>query len=164
MAVKSINVQSDYLHFVEDCLWVTDWNINNKDNLIPLPTKQQHVASKGLIPANKCAHNVDHPIYNADVCTWLKKNVWDKVEMQQAPHTVDPHSIASELKSCTTTFKALLDAYGIRNKGTALSWQNRFVETDTWYHPFSMAAEPSARHPGSNDAKMTDLFKKLLVG
>lgn len=160
MAVKSINVQSDYLHFVEDCLWITDWNINDADNLLSLPTKQQHVAQQGCSPANKPAHNVDHPIYNQDVCKWLKENVWDNVKMQQAPHTVDPKCIASDLKNCTKSFKAFLTAYGIRNGGTALSWKNRFDEEDTWFEPFSMAATPSPRHPGTKTS-LADLFTKI---
>jgi len=166
MAVKTINVKPEHLHFVEDCLWVSKWNINDPDNLMSLPTKQQHRDEKGLIPANKCAHNVDHPSYNADVCEWLRKNVWSKVEMQQAPHTVDPHSIAQQLKDCTNAFKTFLAFYGTRlnGKGTAGSWADRFSNPDTWYQPFSMAAEPSPRHVGSNDATMSRLFEKLTVG
>lgn len=164
MAVKSINVDSPDLPYIEDCLWITDWDVNNPDNLIGLPVKQQYVASKGLIPANRCAHNVDHPIYNQDVCKWLKKNVWDKVKGQQAPHNVDPKCIASDLKNCSMTFDTFLAAYAIRNGGTVSSWTNRFTQTDTWYQPFSMAATPSPRHPGTDPNTFARLFEKLVIG
>jgi hypothetical protein len=164
VAVKTIDAPKDKLPYIDKCLWVTDWNINKPHNMLGLPLKSQYVKSKGKDPKDACCHNVDHPTYNQEVRTHLKK-VWNRLQAKKKNHDVDPKCIKKDLEDCTDVFEARLEANGIRNGGTQSSWENRFDDDQefTWYFPFSMALLPTPRHRGVNYTKMKDLFKRIKI-
>jgi len=143
--------------YVENCLWITDWDLNNNDNLIGLPKKRQYENSSGRSPINLCAHNIDHDHYTDDCKEWMKINIWDTLNDKQKDHDVKATDIQQQLKSCTTIFKTRLDTLGISNGGTLISYRNRFKTgwEDKWYEAFSMSLSPRKRNPGS----MRDLNK-----
>ncbi len=159
--------------FLEDCLWITDWDINAPDNLMGLPINSQYRKSNGTVPVNLPSHQVDHNTsdgYTNECKQWLKDNVWDTLVDKSKTHEVNAEDIQAQLEDCSSTFKTKLNKRGNRGgkgyKGTLLCWQNRHEESmkDAWYKPFSMAKYPRRRHPGvkaSIWSKMTDIFKQI---
>jgi hypothetical protein len=154
--------------FVEDCLWITDWDLNNKGNLVGLPKNKQYRLTDGKAPANKCSHQVDHNTsdgYTNECKTWLKDNVWDTLREERKEHEIDPKDIKGQLKACTSWFKAELRRRGGRKGGTAKCWKNRFEDdhTEKWYYPFSMANDGAVRHrsPGVSLKKLEGIFKMV---
>jgi hypothetical protein len=168
-AVDGREIEDEYLEYVENCLWITEWDLNASDNLVGLPVNIQYRMSNGEVPVNYCSHQVDHNTsggYTDECKQWLKDNLWDTLKDKKKKHEVTAKSIASTLKKCTSTFKTKLTKRGKRNGGTKTCWKNRFKDSyeNKWYHPFSMAAVPNKRHPGVDTdkwKKMVDIFKKL---
>lgn len=154
--------------YVEQCLWITKWDLNDADNLVGMPLNKQYKRSDGTMPVNLPSHQVDHNTtrgYTDECKDWLKDNLWDTLKAGQDPHTVDPKDIAATLKACTATFKAKLVARGFRSGGTVAAWTTRFDAANerTWYHPFSMGAAPEHRGPGVSTTDLTALFKKFKI-
>lgn len=159
--------------YIEQCLWITDWKLNDADNLVGMPLNRQYRESDGKTPVNLPSHQVDHNTtrgYTDECKDWLKTNLWDTLKAGQDPHTVNPKDVAATLKLCTTTFKAKLVGRGIRKGagetqpvGTIAAWTGRFdpANKDTWYHPFSMGADPEHRSPGVSAGTLTGLFKLI---
>lgn len=153
--------------YVENCLWITDWNLNNPDNLIGLPTNRQHRKLKGKNPENMCSHQVDHNTTNGytDECKqWLKDNVWDSLNKEKKTHEVNAEAIKKQLEECTRQFKQRLVDRGNRDPGTKDGMKFRFKKhKNTWYYPFSMADDPfvSKRHPGVDFESLINIFKKI---
>lgn len=136
--------------FIQDCLCLIDWDINDASNLIGLPLKSAYTRSGGKTPQDYCCHNVDHNTsdgYTNECKQWLHDNVWNTVVDKKKSHQVNADNIKAALIKCTGVFKGILTKRGKRNDGTQSSWENRFTE-DEWYFPFSMASEPSERSPG----------------
>jgi len=151
--------------YVEDCLWITKWDLNARANLIGLPMYEQYKSSSGASPQNRCAHDVDHNTdlgYTDECHQWLELNIWETLNDKKEDHTVNAANIATMLESCTSTFKGLLVVRGSREKGTLLEYQTRFDPGREllWYHPFSMADLPRKRHPGTK-GDMSKIFNLI---
>lgn len=152
--------------YVEDCLWITEWDLNNPDNLIGLPKNKQYRTSDGKVPSNKCSHQVDHNTsdgYTNECKQWLKDNVWDTLNDKRKKHENNAKNIKQQFEDCTDHFKALLDFRGIRKGGTLNCWDNRFNPDykEKWYYPFSMGNDPRKRHPGVSSNLLTNIFKQI---
>ncbi len=148
--------------YVENCLWVTPWDLNNEDNLIGLPLKSQYSVSGGRSPVNLPAHNIDHDMYTDDCKKWLKDQVWDTLNDKKVDHEINAMAIEKQLKKCTTTFGSRIKACGIRNGGTLISYQNRFERSwkNKWYKSFSLALMPRKRLPGTKK-DLSKLFSRI---
>ena len=149
--------------YVEDCLWITDWNLNDSDNLIGLPTNKQYRVSDGKIPVNTCSHQVDHNTaggYTDECKKWLKDNVWDTLNNKRKAHETNAKAIKEQLEECTAVFKEKLETRGQRKQGTVICWHNRFRDEyeSTWYYPFSMGKKPRTRRPGVSFANLKRIF------
>lgn len=160
---REINENKEY---VEECLWITDWDLNNSGNLTGLPKNRQYRNSLGTNPVNLCSHQVDHNTssgYTFECKQWLKINVWNKLNDKKKQHEVNAVDLKAQLEQCTSVFKAKLTARGARKGGTLLCWKNRFdpAWTDTWYHPFSMGMFPRPRRPGISSTDLTNIFKLI---
>jgi len=159
--------------FLEDCLWITDWDINNPDNLTGLPLNSQYRKSNGLAPINLPSHQVDHNTsdgYTEECKDWLKLNVWNTLVDKSKTHEINAESIKDQLEECSTVFTSKIKRRGMRgpkgHKGTLLCWQNRHNPSfeNEWFKPFSMAEDPRKRHPGVPSSvwdKMSNIFKQL---
>ncbi|KFA94394.1 AHH domain-containing protein [Archangium violaceum] len=152
--------------YIEACLWVTPWDINNPDNLMGLPLNKQYRKSDGKEPKNLPSHQIDHNTrggYREEVSAYLKDNVWSTLTAKKKVHDVDVKKLKDELESASNTFRTRLEKRGLRGPQTKLGWQNRFEPTyaKTWHLPFSMARIPSPRSPGISLKKLVNVFKKL---
>lgn len=143
----------DYLaakkKYIENCLWVANWDINNNGNLYGLPLKEQYRSTGADRPSNLPCHNVDHPKFSTEVRDWLKINVWDALNSNQKIHKIDVQNIVSTLKRGSKVHLAFLRGYGKRSGGTRYSWSMRNDPTHimVWFEPFSMSATPAPRNP-----------------
>lgn len=154
---------ADYL---EACLWVTPWNINDGKNLIGLPLNRQYQDSDGDQPENLPSHQVDHNTrdgYTNEVSQYLKENVWRSLTAKKEVHDVDVAKLKKELEDSSDEFRQRLSDRGARKGGTRHCWQNRF-EADyktRWYYPFSMGRHPSHRSPGVSLRLLDNIFKQI---
>jgi hypothetical protein len=151
------------LKFIEDCLCIAKWNINDEPNLIGLPLKWAYMNpdTAATRPVNFCCHDVDHNTadgYTNECKEWLHTNVWNILTAKKSIHDVDVEAIVEQLNKCTERFKKLLAKRGKRNGGTASSYLNRLTEKK-WYEPFSMAATPRKRSPGGHH--MPKIFEMI---
>lgn len=160
------------MQYIEDCLWITDWNINHKDNLIGLPTNVQFIDIFGnlpetaWIPLDLPSHLVDHNTddgYTEEVGAYLKTNIWDTLEESKKNHEVDAEAIKTQLKNASGHFEKRLRDRAKREGGVKKGWKLRFEKKyeKKWYHPFSMAETPKHRYPGVSHTDLTDIFMKL---
>ncbi|MCC6559523.1 MAG: AHH domain-containing protein [Polyangiaceae bacterium] len=172
-AYAEMGKTQEYIDYLEDCLWVTPWSINDPSNLIGLPLNEQYRDSNGLVPVNLPSHQVDHNTadgYTAEVSQWLVDNVWDTLTVKKEPHDVDVKKLKELLEKGTDNFKGKLATRGARVggmlqgipiAGTKDCWSHRH-ELDDWYMPFSMGLTPSPRFPGvGNDPSLERVFEKL---
>lgn len=154
--------------YLEDCLWVTPWDINVGKNLIGLPTSEQYRNSLGESPEDLPSHKVDHTSkrgYNDAVRGYLRDQVWNSLTAKKEVHDVDVANLKKELESASEAFREKLTDYGKRKGGTKFCWKNRF-EADyknKWYYPFSMAMHPSPRSPGIDFENLKNIFQKLKI-
>ncbi len=148
---KHISASKENLEYIEDCLCVTDWNINSTPNIIGLDNKMPYLFS-GLypLPTNLPSHLIDHNHYTQESYEYLEANVWDALKDAREIHKLDARSIESELNAATEYFEGELRYRGSREKGTIWCWEHRFEDgmSDKWYIPFSMSDSPNRRHPG----------------
>ncbi|MCP3143936.1 AHH domain-containing protein [Pyxidicoccus xibeiensis] len=152
--------------YVEACLWVTPWDINDSNNLMGLPLNFQYRMSDGTAPKNMPSHQVDHNTrggYREEVSDYLKENVWNALTAKKKVHDVDVKRLKDELDKASTTFRGRIKVRGTRQGGTKKCWQKRFDKAykALWYHPFSMALRPNPRHPGLSLKTLVKIFKKL---
>ena len=158
--------------YIENCLWITDWDLNNKDNLIGLPRNRQlrecygEKPEKTWIPLNLPSHHVDHNTadgYTNEVQMWLRRNIWDKLEAASKQHKADAETIKKQLEDGSAHFKKLLLSRGTREMGTKMGWKLQHDKRyeRLWYQPFSMGKKPSHRQPAASNTDMTGIFKKL---
>jgi len=173
---REISENEDY---VEACLWITDWNLNDSLNMIGLPKNRQYKQTSGTTPSNLPSHQVDHNTkngYRDEVTMWLKDNIWDTLNDKRKAHEINAKSIENVLKSASDKFRELIESRGQRKKGTLYCWQHRlptpppalpasaqssYKQEKKWYFPFSMAKKPNERHPGVDHANLTYIFKKI---
>jgi hypothetical protein len=161
-ALGGRKIEKKYLRYVEDCLWITEWDLNASANLVGLPLNMQYRMKDGAEPTNRCSHQVDHNTkggYTDECKQWLQTNLWDTLKNMQKKHDVQAQDIKSTLEKCTSTFKGKLTRRGKRQGGTVKCWDNRQKPSyaKKWYFPFSMADPPNHRDPGPD----THLWKKM---
>ncbi|WP_437979826.1 hypothetical protein [Sorangium sp. So ce117] len=159
--------------YIEDCIWITDWDINNANNLIGLPRNRRFRVdwastsdTSRWTPLDVPSHQVDHNTsdgYTKEVSKWLQKNLWDTLSAAKKQHAVDAAKIKRQFVKGEKHFREELEERGTREPGKLVAWPNRFKEEyeKTWYHPFSMGKKPRHRHPGAPGKVATGLFAKL---
>jgi hypothetical protein len=158
--------------YIDNCLWITDWDINKKDNLIGLPRNRQfrevygNLSESAWQPVNLPSHQVDHNTadgYTTEVGKWLKAQIWDKLEEAKGDHKADAETIKKQLEDGSSHFLDLLRKRGAREGGTKMGWKLRFDKgyEKKWYQPFSMGKKPLHRHAGKSGSDLTNIFKKL---
>ena len=154
--------------FIENCLWVMPWDINDPPNMYGMPLKRQYAASGGKVPLNIPAHDVDHNTrdgYTDECKKWLKDHVWDVIDSKKRnPHKVEVKALKRLVEQCTATFLARLKARGLRALGTYACWKMQNKWRNHWYKPFSMAATPTKRQPlplDSSGAGLDDMWKAI---
>ncbi len=152
--------------YVEACLWITDWDLNNPKNMIGLPLRKAFKA--GYVAQDVCCHQNDHNTkggYTDECKDFMQVQIWNKLKKGQKFHTTDPQDIERFLVGASRHFDNALAARAARNGGTAQSWAKRHDTTwplhATWYLPLSMAAVPVPRSPGVNTAAMTGVFSRI---
>lgn len=166
--------------YLEDCLWITEWDLNNRDNLIALPTNRYYREQWGAVqqdekdrkPQYLPSHQVDHNTsdgYTHECREWLTNNVWDALKDTRQKHEVTAKTMAEFLKDGTKRFSEKLSDRGHREKdtaeGTAYCWERRFSHhpehVEQWYHPFSMGKTPRRRNPGTSSSNLTHIFAQI---
>lgn len=175
---KQVN-NAEKATYIENCKWITKWNLNAHANMMGLPTIWDYIIAekikqaaastsevirlsdyrssliKSLVnllgkafvgPNNLPAHNPvswGHVDFNGEVADFLKTEIWDHLNENKEEHKINPESIEGQLKDASTHFISTLEARGQRGEGTEKEWPRRFDSGNTtWFHPFSMAAEP----------------------
>lgn len=158
--------------YIEDCLWNTEWDINNADNLMGLPTNKQfkNASETDMVgfPKNFCSHQVDHNTkfgYTDECKQYLQEEIWDTLNDKQIDHKINAENIKKALIECTKVFAKRLVKRGKRCRGTVFCWQKRFEKNmkDKWYFPFSMARKPNRRNPGESYEILDKAFKKIKI-
>ena len=158
-------------NFILKCMMVTDWKINAVGNVVGLPLKR--VLWAPLAPPGWTAwpcHQVDHnPKYNMEVCNDLKSKVWNIAIENAEECYVNGTDLATALSGRSDWWQTELERRATRggpadDKGVAYCWEHREKLPDTWYRPFSMAADPSSRSvpkalSGSLEAYVRKLFE-----
>jgi hypothetical protein len=156
--------------YIKDCLWITDWDLNNKGNMVALPENQEYEDRKGRYPNNKCSHQVDHNTqggYTEEVKMVIRGNVFETLAADREKHELSAEDIAQLLKDVTSHFKDELRRRGRRNGGTKICWKNRWKKDDSykfkWYYPFSMADDEMVRMRGRgvDKSSLDEIFKLL---
>ena len=158
--------------YLEACLWITPWSINNKANLIGLPLNRQYRESRGKRPIDLPSHQVDHNTidgYTQEVSDYLRANVWNQLRAKKKVHDVDVKKVKQLLEDGTTHFDGVLTKRGGRGvgirgqRGTEAGWTNRFDPrcATSWYAPFSMASAPNHRDPGKDPKDLDAVFNLL---
>ncbi len=175
-SVEGRQIDDDSKSFVEACLWITEWNLNDAHNMIGLPKNRQYINTLGTKPVNLPSHQIGHNTakgYTNEVTTYLKDKIWDTLNDKREAHKINAQAIKEELKSGSDHFRKLLGKRGERKKGTLHCWQHRFptppptissasyVQEEKWYYPFSMAKKPSERHPGIDYELLKKIFRKM---
>ncbi len=178
LCYKSVNDRNieDNKEYVEDCLWITDWDLNDAHNMIGLPLNSQYRATDGKVPVNLPSHQVDHNTndgYRDEVTQWLEDNVWNALNDKKKAHEINAKDIADQLKAGSDHFRTQLTTRGARKKGTIHCWGHRFPtppagvsatgykQEKKWYYPFSMAKEPNERSPGIDYSRLVNIFKRI---
>ncbi len=163
------DITPDELQILQNALWNSDWSINDKHNLIGMPTNAVHKKKDGKGTQSLPSHNLDHwggGSYNDDVTEWLNKNIIGKYRANEDKHAITVTSIEGNLKTGSDTYRQRIIDFGKRGDGytgTADCFEHRH-EQDVkpyWFKPFSMAVKPSPRNPGMPSSAMTGIFKKI---
>jgi hypothetical protein len=133
--------------YVEKCLAITDWNVNNAKNLIGLPLKSAYVldadggkySESGLWDNLPC-HQIDHnPDYTDAVKKWLHDNIWNTLKGKVDNCDVDPKNVKDKLDEASDHWKKHLRDRGKDQGGTKACWDERNgAKKDVWWIPFSM--------------------------
>ncbi len=167
--------------FVEDCLWITPWDLNDAHNMIGLPKNVQYRASDGKIPVNLPSHQVDHNTaggYTEECKYYLKKHIWSTLNDRRKHHETNAKAIDAALRTGSDYFRGELIRRGSRKKGTAFCWGHRFSDPPAsatateksnykwekkWYYPFSMATEArvNQRRPGVRWDLLRSILRKI---
>lgn len=124
-------VTEDDSIYLEKCLWITNWNVNEEPNMIGLPQNAWFRVSYGATvplykPANIPSHNTGHHAYLRDVEKWLYDFVWKNYNAKNAEgHDEGVTELRQALVDASNNWRGKLKAYGARNGGTIASWKNR---------------------------------------
>ena len=184
-ALKSDHIsarRTDNLIYIENCLCLTVWDINNKLNLIGLDTKwcyflsslssltnklprifERFAKEKIPLPDNLPSHLIGHRKYCEETWQYMEACVWDTLKDRREIHKLDEKSIVQELDDAVKYFKRVVKDRGIREGGTRVCWKQRFKQK-RWYIPFALDEDPCARHPGVTDdawEHFLNLFEKI---
>lgn len=166
VAQRAAGYPDGMFDYIEACLWVTPWDINDGHNLVGLPLNKQYRTSDGQTPENTPSHQIDHNTrdgYTNEVTQYLAENVWNSLSAKKKVHEVDVQKLTSLLRGASDEFRGKLVSRGGRKDGTRVCWEHRFDDAyrTKWYYPFSMGKTPSRRHPGVSFKRLTKIFKKL---
>ena len=174
--MQDSSIPDDKVDFARKCMALTDWDINNGDNLIGLPTKLPYEAAdrnlnKGLamlsavldvpqnafgsIPDLPC-HAREHDKYNRKLKTDFASEIWNKLTKKRKACAVDGEKLKGQLETASGKWRDFLVTRGAGPPSTSTCWpnRNRPAFRAIWYIPFSMK-------PGkpSRAAPPPDLFK-----
>jgi hypothetical protein len=158
--------------FAEECLWVTEWDLNASPNMIGMPVRSDFRRANGAMGMNICSHANDHNTtggYTEECKDFLQEKVWNKIKKGKKGHTTSPTDLAGVLNGASTYFRGQLTARSLREGGTLLAWTQRHEPgwPARWYRPFSMANDSAvvARGPGARSDiadKMVGLFQRIV--
>jgi hypothetical protein len=135
--------------FIQECLKLTDWDINAKPNVVGLPLKRAFVAPAAPPGWDGWpCHQVEHPSYTNKVSSNLNTNVWQIVlKLRQKCQNcgtecnINAKTVETELGDESDFWMDFLKDRGTGadsgQKGTAHCWTNRKSNIN-WYIPFSM--------------------------
>lgn len=170
---------AEELEFIHKCMAKTTWDINEKPNLIGLPTKRPYEqadrkAAKdaattsnalkalnamagqfGALPDLPC-HLNDHPKYTEAIISSLNSNVWPKLLDSREKCEDKGKNIRAVLQEHSRHWKSwLADTRGKEHGGAADCWVNRERKKNVWFVPLSMdPGDPCKISPPPN------IFKK----
>ncbi len=157
--------------YIEECLRLVEWDINNDDNLWGMPRNRQFRTdwsgpTSDWQPRQIPSHQVDHNTldgYTNEVADYLHDTIWSKLQAKKKSHELDASKIKDGLVKASKHFLDQLQERGKRQGGTVDGWSHRFEESwkTKWYEPFSMGQTPSERSPGSPSASLSEVFKKM---
>ena len=147
--------------FIKDCLALTNWDINDKPNVVGLPKKQAYVDK--LAPPNwhgwPC-HQVDHPGYLTKVSASLYQRIWKTLQQVAKDCATGGEVIKNLLIEESEFWEGELSGRPTTPRST---WAKN---PDTWYIPFSMDKEaPSPRKPPPDwtDSGMVGILSELFA-
>ena len=166
---QSVGRANETEQWLEDCLWVSKWDINDAHNMTGLPINSEF-RTNGISRANKwVSHSVDHNSkngYTEEVTGYLQREVFDslKRERSKGEHSFTAADISEELKGVSDEYRDILDERA-NDRVVSLKegWEKRFEKSHEriWYHPFSMAKFPNHRYPGVSLKNLTGVLKML---
>jgi hypothetical protein len=167
-------------HGVQGVLRSTKWCINDKPNMLGLPTwghTVQHYCAINLSTAvwrhisaaapppwfNIPQHLVDHDLYNVEVSGQLRSVA---IGWEVQDHKVKADEIAGDLNGLSDFMLSELKTRGQRNGGTHDCWmeaKKKKGQHPGWYEPFSMSDTPRERpFPERVSDTIESIIKKLL--
>jgi len=135
-------------------LTITDWCINRKKNLVPLPLRSEYekVSQAGDIKSahkslwDLVCHNWDHNCnfgYTHEVTTELQ-DIWDSLKTPRSEEKCPkPSKVQKAFQSTADNYRSLLEERGTRNDGTKDVLEKIIKKVqlaDKWWRPFSMAS------------------------
>ena len=166
---KTVGNNTAQASFIWDCLWITKWDINRRQNLIMLPLKgtywyvyrklgipsvpaklsplsikaiRQIVKTVSPQPRNLPAHDYNHNNaigYNSEVKAYIKANIWNALQVVKGQHNVKPKSILTHLKNAETTWRRRLKTRATSRQGGTVVAWVNRKHLTHWYEPFCMA-------------------------
>lgn len=156
-----LNVPPNDIDFIDNCIKITDWNINEHYNTIGLPLKNAFYKLDEnkyfTLPTAKDTwtvfdnwdglpcHQVDHDLYTKDTYKKLKMLVWDKLKNESEDCKIDLVDAQTHFTNAAKFYHNILKNRGsgsnVGTPGTRQCWTNRLKKEyeDRWYKPFSMA-------------------------
>jgi hypothetical protein len=133
---------------IEDTYRRTDWCINQRPNLIPLPLKatyKEHDPASHTL--NLPCHNMHHNAklgYQSEVTEALRRHVWDRIKdavENSAQEHYSESAVLASFQLLESRFKAIITVRGRRKGGPSAVWAMRGSTSNGWWLPFSMASD-----------------------
>jgi len=150
---------------VQQCLDITNWDINAKDNCLGLPLKRAFYFQQAPAGWNGWpCHQVDHLAYNEEVATDLNNLIWKKVAKSTKKCRFKAKALEEALKDRSEVWLGKLRKRGNRLKGTKYHWDHRAeLGEDLWFVPFSMADPPKKwSAPKDPSEALKKVLRKLM--
>ncbi len=123
----------------------TEWCINQKPNLIPLPLKMVYERYEPSRTLNRPCHNWDHNVaggYRDEVAETLGLRIWSKIkELGEAACRMERDGVATELEHISADFRGKLRDRGKRGVGTIAADEAEREDVPNWWYAFSMAQD-----------------------
>jgi hypothetical protein len=177
--MQDSSIPDDKVDFARKCMALTDWDINNGDNLISLPTKfpLEHAERKmnvgvtaltslldvphsdfGAIPDLPC-HKYDHDRYNRKIKTKFTSDIWNKMAKKRKACIADGEALKEQLETASKDWRRFLVNRGSGPPSASTCWPNRERKAfrDIWYKPFSMGPNPRKAKPPKSMFKITNM-------